>query len=405
MTRALILAGTGEFVARVNVHPGTQVVSLSRDTIESERFDLIRSLDPQSLPDIIFVGAALPMEKALDIGRKIDETYPLIDLVLVDRRAGEVPADTVVEAMRAGFRDVLPADMVEDRLRDVLRRAELHGLKAEAPPAVLGGKPVVPSQPPEESRTITVISPKGGVGKTSIATNMAIGLAEDFPSEVVLVDLDLQFGDVASALNLTPTHTIEEALTPSAAADNLVVKTMLTVHSAGFHVLCGAESPAANDEVTGLQIVRLINQLSTQFRFVIIDTAGGLPEATLAALEVTDDVVIVSTMDVACVRGVRRAVDMLAQIGLLPASRVLTLNLASNQSGMKVKDVEAAVGLPVDIVIARSNDVQLAANHGVPLMLNKKKGGPFVKSIRALITHLENMGSPSQRTHKRLDVA
>lgn len=401
MTRALILAGTSDFVARVNVQPGTQVVSLTRDTIESERFDLIRSLDPQSLPDIIFVGAALSIEKALDIGRKIDETYPLIDLVLVD----DVPADTVVEAMRSGFRDVLPADMVEDRLRDVLRRAELHGLKAEAPPAVLGAKPVVHNQPPEESRTITVISPKGGVGKTSIATNMAIGLAEDFPSEVVLVDLDLQFGDVASALNLTPTHTIEEALTPAAAADNLVVKTMLTVHSAGFHVLCGAESPAANDEVTGLQIVRLIHQLSTQFRFVIIDTAGGLPEATLAALEVTDDVVIVSTMDVACVRGVRRAVDMLAQIGLLPASRVLTLNLASNQSGMKVKDVEAAVGLPVDIVIARSNDVQLAANHGVPLMLNKKKGGPFVKSIRALINHLENMGSPSQRTHKRLDVA
>lgn len=400
MTRALILAGTGDFVARVNVLPGTQVVSLTRDTIESERFDLIRSLDPQSLPDIIFVGAALPIETALAIGQMIDETYPLIDLVLVD----DVPVDTVVEVMRSGFRDVLPADMVDDRLQEVLRRAELHRLKSEVPAAVAGAKPVAHLQSPEESRTITVISPKGGVGKTSIATNMAIGLAEDYPSEVVLVDLDLQFGDVASTLDLTPAHTIEEALSPAAAADNLIVKTMLTVHSAGFHVLCGAESPAVNDEVTGQQIVRLIHQLSTQFRFVIIDTAGGLPEPTLAALEVTDDVVLVSTMDVACVRGVRKAVDMLAQIGLLPASRVLTLNLASNQSGMKVKDVEAAVGLPVDIVIARSNDVQLAANHGVPLMLNKKKGGPFVKSIRSLITHLDT-GAPTKRTHKRLDVA
>jgi pilus assembly protein CpaE len=401
MTRALILAGTGDFVARVNVLPGTQVVSLSRDTIESERFDLIRSLDPQSLPDIIFVGAALPIETALHIGRMIDETYPLIDLVLVD----EVPVDVVVEAMRSGFRDVLPPDMVDESLRAVLRRAELHRLKAEAPPAVPGAKPVAHLQAPEESRTVTVISPKGGVGKTSIATNMAIGLAEDYPAEVVLVDLDLQFGDVASTLDLKPEHTSEEALSPAAAADNLIVKTMLTVHPAGFHVLCGAESPAANDEVTGPQIIRLIHQLSTQFRFVIVDTAGGLPEPTLAALEVTDDVVLVSTMDVACVRGVRKAVEMLAQIGLLPASRVLTLNLASNQSGMKVKDVEAAVGLPVDIVIARSNDVQLAANHGVPLMLNKKKGGAFVKSIRALIGHLESSGAPTKRTHKRLDVA
>jgi pilus assembly protein CpaE len=398
MTRTLILAGSNEFVARVNVMPGTQVVSLTRETIESERFDLIRSLDPQALPDLIFVGAALPTEKALAIGRTTDEVYPSIDLVLVD----EVPLDTMVEVMRSGYRDVLPADVPEDRLREVLRRAELHRLKADAPPSI-GSAPPLAS--PEESRTITIVSPKGGVGKTSIATNMAIGLAEDHPSDVVLVDLDLQFGDVASTLDLTPAHTIEEALSPSAAADNLIVKTMLTVHSSGFHVLCGAESPAANDEVTGPQIVRLLSQLSTQFRYVIVDTAGGLTEPTLAALEVTDDIVLVSTMDVACVRGVRKAVELLSQIGLLPGSRVLALNLASNQSGMKVKDVEAAVGLPVDIVIPRSNDVQLASNHGVPLMLNKKKGGPFVKAIRTLITHLENLGTPSQRTHKRLDVA
>ena len=398
MSRVLVLAGAAEFIARINVLPGTQVVSLTRDTIESDRFDLMRSLDPQSLPDLIFIGAALPIEASLEIARRTEETYPSIDVVLVD----EVPLDTVVEAMRSGFRDVLPADMPDDRLREVLRRAEMHRIKVDAP--VTGGSaPLMAS--PEECRTITIVSPKGGVGKTSIATNMAIGLAEDYPSEVVLVDLDLQFGDIASTLDLSPVHTIEEALTPSAASDNLIVKTMLTVHSAGFHVLCGAESPAANDEVTGPQVVRLLTQLATQFRYVIVDTAGGLTEPTLAALEVTDDVVIVSTMDVACVRGVRKAVELLSQIGLLPASRVLALNLASNQSGLKVKDIEAAVGLPVDIVIARSNDVQLAANHGVPLMMNKKKGGPFVKSIRALIDHINTIGTAKERRHKRLDVA
>lgn len=398
MTRALILGGSADFIARVNVLPGTQVVALSTSTIQDERFDLIRSLDPQRLPDIVFVGSAVPMELALEIGRSTDEAYPGIDLVLVD----EVPLDAVVEAMRSGYRDVLSPEVDDDQLREVLRRAELHRLKAEVPTAI--GAPAVP-QSPEESRTITVVSPKGGVGKTSIATNMAIGFAEAHPSEVVLVDLDLQFGDVASALDLVPTHTIEEALSPLAASDNLVVKTMLTVHPAGFHVMCGAESPAANDEVTGAQIIRLLTQLSTQFKFVIVDTAGGLTEPTLAALEVTDDIVLVSTMDVACVRGVRKAVELLSQIGLFPPSRVLALNLASNQSGMKVKDVEAAVGLPVDVVIPRSNDVQLAANHGVPLMLNKKtKASPFVKAIRTLISTLEKTGS-ARRTHKRLDVA
>lgn len=400
MTRALILGGSTEFIARVNVLPGTQVVALSTATIQDERFDLIRSLDPQRLPDIIFVGSALPIELALGIGRSTDEAYPAIDLVLVD----EVPLDEVVEAMRSGYRDVLSPDVPDDQLRDVLRRAEIHRIKAETPQPTSIGTPTAP-QSPEESRTITVVSPKGGVGKTSIATNMAIGIAEAHPSDVVLVDLDLQFGDVASALDLVPTHTIEEALSPLAASDNLVVKTMLTVHPAGFYVMCGAESPAANDEVTGAQIIRLLTQLSTQFKFVIVDTAGGLTEPTLAALEVTDDIVLVSTMDVACVRGVRKAVDLLSQVGLFPPTRVLALNLASNQSGMKVKDVEAAVGLPVDVVIPRSNDVQLAANHGVPLMLNKKtRTSPFVKAIRTLISTLEKTES-ARRTHKRLDVA
>lgn len=223
--------------------------------------------------------------------------------------------------------------------------------------------------------------------------------------EVVLVDLDLQFGDIASTLDLTPSNTMEDALKAEAAADNLVLKTMLTVHPANFYVLCGADSPAANDRVTGGQITRLLEQLSMQFSYIVVDTAGGLSEPTLAALEMTDDAVIVSTMDVACVRGVRKAVELLAELSLLPASRSLVLNLADNQSGMKVKDVEAVVGLPVDVVIPRSSEVQLAANHGTPIMLHKKKAGPFAKAIRNLISHVESRGASRRNLHKRLDVA
>ncbi|MCW2830859.1 MAG: pilus assembly protein CpaE, partial [Aeromicrobium sp.] len=316
MSRALILAGGADLVARINVMPGTQVVSLTKETIESDRFDLMRSLDPQSLPDVIFIGAALASERALEIARSIDDAYPSVSVFLV----ADLPLDIVVEAMRSGFKDVLPTEAPDDRIRDILRRAETHRVLTNAPTAA--GAPA--AQVTAASRTVTIVSPKGGVGKTSIATSLAIGLAENHPSDVVLVDLDLQFGDVASTLDLTPSHTIDEAMSASAASDNLIVKTMLTVHPSGFHVLCGAESPAATEEVTGPQVVRLLTQLATQFGFVIVDTAGGLSEPTLAALEVTDDIVIVSTMDVACVRGVRKAVELLSQIGLLPASRVLT---------------------------------------------------------------------------------
>lgn len=397
MTRALILAGGDAFVTRVDVLPGTHLVALSREMLASGKFDTIRSIDPQNLPDVIFLGEGLDVATAFEIARASDEHYPTVDLVLV----GSFDAATIVEAMRAGIREVVLPDVPESTLVEVLRRAENHRVKSDG-----SAEAHVPSDlAPETTRTITIVSPKGGVGKTSIATNMAIGYAEKCPMNVVLVDLDLQFGDVASTLNITPGATIEDALAPEAATDNLVLKTLLAVHPGNFYVLCGANSPAAGDLVTDRQIKRLIEQLSSQFQIIIIDTAAGLTEATLSALEVTDDVILVSTMDVACVRGMRKATELLAELGLLPASRLLALNLVDKSSGMKVRDVEAVVGLPVEVVIPRTSEVQLAANQGEPLMMKKKRGGPFVKAIDALIAQLERREHAKASAHERLEVA
>jgi pilus assembly protein CpaE len=407
MSRLLILGGDEQLVTRLTDMPDMQVISLPAERVETEEFELLRSLDPQSLPDVVFFGSELDVGIALFDAAELDEAYPQVGLVLV----GDYSAETVIVAMRSGIRDILHSDATDAEVDEVLRRVENHRaeIAASAPPpppampapAEVSAMPV----PPGSSRIITVISPKGGVGKTSISTNLAIGLAQGHPSSVVLVDLDLQFGDVASTLDLAPQSTIEHALRPDAAADDLVLKTMLTVHANGFFVLCGADSPAANENVTGQQVKRLLDQLSKQFATVVVDTASGLDEATLAALEMTDDVVLVTTMDVACVRAVRKAADLLGELGLLPASRTLALNLADRQSGLKVKDVEGVVGMPVDVVIQRSADVQLAANHGQPLMLRTKKGGPFVKSIHTLMDRLRKQGEVTESKHRRLEVA
>ena len=396
MSRVLVLGGDEQLVARLTVMPGAQVISLPAERVESQQFDLLRSLDPQSLPDVVFFGDELSIDASLVVAAAVDEAYPQIGLILV----GDHSAETVIVAMRSGIRDILRHDSSDAEIAEVLRRADNHRVVETRVEHL-----TTMAAPPEESRIITVISPKGGVGKTTISTNLAIGLAEQHPSSVVLVDLDLQFGDVASTLDLAPQNTIEQALQPDAAADNLVLKTMLTVHPAGFFVLCGAESPAANEGVTAAQVKRLLDQLSMQFAVVVVDTTPGLDEPTLAALEVTDDVVLVTTMDVSCVRSVRKAADLLGELGLLPLSRTLALNLADRNSGLKVKDVESVVGLPVDVVIPRSADVQLAANHGQPLMLRKKRGGPFVKAIHTLMNRLRRQGEITESKHRRLEVA
>ena len=252
---------------------------------------------------------------------------------------------------------------------------------------------------------MTVLSPKGGVGKTSIATNLAVALAQQSPMEVVLVDLDLQFGDVSTVLDLRPSHTLEDAFGPGA-RDNLLLKTYLTVHTAGFFVLCGAESPAANDHVTSEQVTALVRQLQEQFRYVVVDTAAGLDEATLGALEASDDAVLVSTMDIACLRSVRKEVELLSELAILPASRHVVLNFADKQSGLKVKDVEAMLGLPVDVVMPRAKEVPVASNKGVPLVVSSRSN-PFVKSVKALAKKVYDRARAAEGKpgHKRLEVA
>ena len=198
---------------------------------------------------------------------------------------------------------------------------------------------------------------------------------------------------------------MEDAFT-SGLQDNLLLKTYLTAHPAGFFVLCGADSPAANDRVTSDDVAALIRQLSGQFRYVLVDTAAGIDEGTLGALEVSDDAIVVSTMDIACLRGVRKEIELLAELGLMPASRHVVLNFADKQNGLRVKDVEAVLGVPVDFVLPRSKDVPAATNKGVPLMLSARSGG-FVKAVKSLAQRIVERARAveGKAGHKRLEVA
>ncbi|MDD9204957.1 P-loop NTPase, partial [Georgenia sp. 10Sc9-8] len=101
------------------------------------------------------------------------------------------------------------------------------------------------SPPAPSGRVISVVSPKGGVGKTTVATNLAVGLAQAEAHSTVLVDLDIQFGDVASALDLQPEYTLPDAVTGPASRDTMVLKTFLIQHETGLYVICGPDSPAA----------------------------------------------------------------------------------------------------------------------------------------------------------------
>lgn len=245
--------------------------------------------------------------------------------------------------------------------------------------------PVAPAPAPHlYGRVISVVSPKGGVGKTTVATNLAVGLAKAAPGSTVLVDLDVQFGDVATALNLRPEYTLPDMVHGPASTDPMLLKTYLTQHETGLYVICAPPSPAAADTVSGDDVARLLRRLSREFPRVVVDTAPGLSEHTLSALDQTTDPILLTSMDVPGVRGLRTELAVLDELDMFRGSRHVVLNFADPRGGLSVKDVEATIATGVELTLPRSRAVTASINMGVPLLQGRTRD-PMAKQLRRLV--------------------
>jgi pilus assembly protein CpaE len=327
-------------------------------------------------PEIIVLDSRPDPRPALELAARFDAQCPGISVIIVSDRGAEIG----MEAMRLGVRDILsPLAEVND-IRSALNRAHKVGQGRTAEPEGVDSGHHLPT-----GRVITVVSAKGGVGKTTVATNLAIGLARTGRNSTVLVDLDIQFGDVASALNLNPEYCLPDALRGQASRDPMVLKTFLSLHETGLHVICGPRTPAEADAVTAQDVGHLLHMLVSEFQYVVVDTASGLSEHVLAAMDQTTELVLVTSMDVPGVRGLRKELDALTQLGMLTDSRHVVLNFAAERGGLSVSDVEATIGARVDFLLPRSKTALESVNQGVPLLQSKKEREPVARQLDQLV--------------------
>ncbi|MFC9558689.1 CpaE family protein [Agromyces sp. NPDC056965] len=255
-----------------------------------------------------------------------------------------------------------------------------------------------PLEPGARSEAIAVVAPKGGQGKTTLSINLASGLAEIAPNSVVLIDADLQFGDITAVLALQPERTIVDAVL--ADADELVLKTTLTHHPDGFFVVASVPSPELADDVQPAALAALIERLRSLFQYVVIDTTPGLGEHTLATIEHSTDAVFVTNMGVASLRAMRTEFSVLTRIGLMPSNRHVVLNFSDRMSGLTTGDVEKIIGAPIDVEIPRSSAVLLAANRGIPLIHDDVRD-PAAKAIRSLVLRIAPDAYPKRSKIQR----
>lgn len=394
MSRFLLIGSDAAFEQKLRLAvagglPG-DVAVVSAGTVMTDTHELL-GIVLGSRPEVIVLGPDLATEDALRMAMVLDLQIPGLSVVLV----AETTPEIVLQAMRSGVRDVMSPLTDIPSIRMLLERASqvfASRYRSSSPEM---------TQRTEQGLVIGVFSPKGGVGKTTIATNLAVGLGKIAPMNVVVVDLDLQFGDVASSLYLNPEHTMTDAVSNSASQDSMVLKAFLTVHPSNIYALCAPRDPVSADLITADQVTHVLQQLTAQFRYVIVDTGPGLTEHTLAALEQCTDAVWVAGMDVSSVRSLRTGLDVLRKLELTPESRHVVLNFADAKSGLSVQDIEASLAAPIDIAIPRSKALSYSTNRGVPVLQDDTKD-PATKSLKVLVQRFDpQLREKRRKLHRR----
>lgn len=345
----------------------------------------------QSRPEVVVLGPGLAPPVAVALAESFDLLHPEVTVVIVAK-----PSTRLWErALRAGVREIIAIGADDEQVHDALTRAGSAAARRRAATGILAHEEA------PRGRVITVMSPKGGAGKTTVATNLAARLAMSAPGRVAIIDLDLQFGDVASGLGLGPQATIADAARLGNHLDSTALKVFLEPHSSGFYALVGPHFPAEAEEVTASTVGEIIDILAAEFDFIVVDTAAGLDEYALTAAERSDDLVLVCVTDVPSVRGLRKALDAIDLLGMTKARRHLVLNRSDDKVGLSAADVEATIGVAVEASVPTSRSIQIAVNQGAPVVQSDPRS-PAGKALSGLATHFIDQPPAATAERSRL---
>jgi len=247
---------------------------------------------------------------------------------------------------------------------------------------------------------VTVFSPKGGTGKTVVATSLAAMLAKREGKRTLLLDLDLQFGDAAIMLGLEPTKTVYDLVVAPGELDSEKLAGYVTKHQCGLDVLAAPLRPEDAELVVESKVTALIDVARTSYDAIVVDTSPFFHGAMLATLDRTDQLLVLCGLDVPTLKNVRLALQTLELLSF-PAGRITyVMNRTTTNVGLKVREVEDGLRVKVDHELPTDRTVQLCVNRGESIVLAKPRSD-FARAVGALVKQVAPKAPTPKAAHKR----
>jgi pilus assembly protein CpaE len=352
------------------------------EVLDVENVDDARLQADRLRPLVMVLGPGIESDQALALAESAAAEGSDAGVVIVARRLSTA---LLRQAMKAGVRDVLEASQKPEELASAIRRA------AEVVERTRGSAQQEATAPsaPKRGKIVTVFGTKGGVGKTTIATNLGVLLADRHGARTILLDLDLEFGDTAIMLQLAPTRTIFDAVRSFERLDAEMLEGFLARHPCGMEVLMAPVQPEQAEGISSSRITHIIDLASQLADYVVIDTPACFSEGVLCALDRSDEVYSVATMDVPSVKNTRISLKKLLQLGCDGGRIRLVLNRADSKVGLTPREVEKAVGFNVATRVPSDRLVPRAVNRGIPVVLDAPRSG-VARSLEELARMVVN---------------